>query len=281
MKPLADHGTTARAKGRPTAGIKACPCRPCRDAENAYDKRRRLLNETGRTLMVDAAPVQAHLRALFTDGAGWMQLGAAATCSTSTLVAILRGERSVITRRVASRILAVRAADVLPPHRHVPAAGSIRRCRALIAVGHRFLDIANASPLDPATVRFIISGRPQNVSAQTAAGVITAYEVLAGRIGNSTRSLNRAAREGWRDPQWWDDMGRIDDPDFNPDKADEPGVRERAALRREEIIHFAWHGDTPEQILNRLDGEVSISTVRNIVQEWRTGQKRDRKQVAA
>jgi transposase len=58
-------------------------------------------------------------------------------------------------------------------------------------------------------------------------------------------------------------------------------MRERAALRREEIIHFAWHGDTPEQILARLNGEVSIATVRQIVQEWRTGVKRDRKQVAA
>ncbi|MGW0626479.1 hypothetical protein [Streptomyces sp. NPDC002758] len=281
-KPLAPHGTTARAKGRPSAGVKACPCRPCRDAENAYDKRRRLLNETGRTLMVDATPTREHLANLFAEGAGWIQLGAAASCSTSTLVAILRGERTEITRRVASRILAVEATDALPPNRHVSAIGSIRRCRALIAAGHRFLDIAEASPLDLATVRYIINAQPANVSARTAAGVVTAYEALSGQPGNSARSLNRGAREGWRDPQWWEDYGRIDDPDFDPASADgELNFHERAALRREEIIHLAWCGHTTEQILARLDNEVSESTVNAIVREWRTGQKRDRKQVAA
>lgn len=216
VKPLAPHGTTARAKGRPAAGIKGCPCRLCRDAENAYNKRRRYLNETGRTLMVDAGPVQQHLVDLFADGAGWTQLGAATSCSSSTLVAILRGERPEITRRVASSILAVKAADVLPPNRAVPATGSIRRCRAIIAAGHRLRDIADTSPLDPATVRYIISGQPETISARTAEGAAIAYKALAGRRGNSTRSLNRASREAWAPPGAWDD-DRIDDPAATPD----------------------------------------------------------------
>ncbi|NUQ95174.1 MAG: hypothetical protein HOY79_00970 [Streptomyces sp.] len=282
VKPLPPHGTTARAKGRPAAGIKGCPCRPCRDAENAYDKRRRFFNESGRTFMVDSGPTQTHLKDLFTEGAGWTQLAAATTCSTSTLAAILNGERPEITRRVASRILAVQAADVLPPNRSVPAVGSVRRCHALVAVGHKFIDISDASQLDFATVRFIINAQPRTVSAPTAAAVSTAYEALAGRPGNSVRSRNRAEREGWRDPQWWEDYGRIDDPTFDPDKADRDlNFHERAKLRREEIEHLAWCGHTPEQILDRLNGEVSIATVRQIVQEWRTGVKRDRKQVAA
>ena len=281
-KPLPPHGTTARAKGRPAAGIKGCPCRPCRDAENAYDKRRRFFNESGRTYMVDSAPTQAHLKMLFAEGAGWTQLVAATTCSSSTLVAILNGERPEITRRVASLILAVHAADVLPPNRKVSAIGSIRRCRALVAIGHKFMDIADASPLDLATIRYVINGHPANVSAVTAAEIVAAYEALAGHPGTSVRSRNRAAREGWRDPQWWEDYGHIDDPAFDPDKADdELNFLERARLRREEIIHLAWCGHQPEQILARLNDEVSISTVRQIVAEWRTGVKRDRKQVAA
>lgn len=282
MKPLAEHGTTARAKGRPAAGIKGCPCRLCRDAENAYDKRRRFLNESGRTRMVDATPTQAHLEKLFVEGAGWVQLVAATGCSSSTLVAILHGERTKITRRVANRVLAVQAADVQPPHRRVPAIGSIRRCHALVAAGHKLIDISDASRLDFATIRYIVNSRPRNVSAHTATAVASAYEVLRGRPGTSARSLNRAAREGWRDPQWWEDYGRIDDPRFDPDKADaEPNFHERATLRREEIEHLAWCGYSSEEILDRLNGEVSISTVRAIVHEWRTGQKRQRKQVAA
>ncbi|MEZ3180335.1 hypothetical protein KYY02_17070 [Streptomyces pimonensis] len=282
MKPLAEHGTTARAKGRPTAGIKGCPCRPCRDAENTYDKRRRFLNESGRTRMVDAKPTQAHLKKLFAEGAGWTQLIAATSCSSSTLVAILNGERAEITRRVANQVLAVQAADVQPPHRPIPAIGSIRRCHALVAIGHKLIDIADASRLDFATIRYIVSTQPGNVSARTAAAVASAYDNLRGQPGKSVRSLNRAAREGWRDPQWWEDYGHIDDPAFDPAKADaELNFHQRAALRREEIIHLAWCGHEPEQILDRLNSEVSISTIRAIVHEWRTGQKRDRKQAAA
>ena len=216
MKPLAEHGTTARAKGRPAAGIKGCPCRPCRDAENAYNKRRRFFNESGRTLMVDSAPTQAHLKELFAEGAGWTQLAAATTCSSSTLVAILNGERPEITRRVASQILAVQAADVQPPNRKVPAIGSIRRCHALVAAGHKFLDIAEASPLDLATIRYIINDCPERVSARTAAGVVAAYRALSGRPGTSARSRNRAARDGWAPPGAWDD-DRLDDPSAVPD----------------------------------------------------------------
>jgi len=215
-KPLPPHGTTARAKGRPAAGVKGCSCRPCRDAENAYNKRRRILNETGRTLMVDAAPVRAHLEKLFADGAGWIQLAAATSCSSSTLAAIRRGQRTEITRRVASKILAVQAADVLPPNRSVPATGSIRRCHALVAAGHRIIDIADASSLDFATVRHVISGRPETISVRTAAAITTAYRALAGRRGDSARSLHRAAREGWAPPGAWDD-DRIDDPAAFPD----------------------------------------------------------------
>lgn len=284
MKPLADHGTTARAKGRPAAGIKGCPCRLCRNAENAYDKRRRYLNETGRTRMVDAAPVQAHLQDLFADHAGWVQLAAATGVSSSTIGAILHGKRREITRRVATLLLAVSAADVQPPNRSTPALGSIRRGRALIALGHRFKDIAETSPLDLATVRYVINGNPVTISARTANGMNIAYRALAGRPGTSERSLRRARRDGWASPAAWDDDA-IDDPTAKPNLGDrELSFLERAALRREEIIHFAWHGYEPEQILNRLNHEVSISTVRAVIYEWRTGQKRQRsapKQVAA
>ncbi|MGW2089630.1 hypothetical protein [Streptomyces sp. NPDC001880] len=211
FKPLADHGTTARAKGRPASGLKGCPCRPCRDAENAYDKRRRFLNETGRSVRVEAAEATAHLKELFEAGAGWNQLVAVTGCSSSTLVAIVHNQRTSISRRVSNKILAVDVSDVLPPRRRVSAIGSIRRCRALIATGHSCLDIAAASPLDPATIRYLVNGRPETVSAPTADGVMAAYTTLSNRRGTCQRSLNRAARERWAPTAAWDDE-RIDDP---------------------------------------------------------------------
>ena len=130
------------------------------------------------------------------------------------------------------------------------------------------------------------NGRQPTIRRDLADRIAAAYQQLAPapapKNKHTTRTRNVAHAKGWRDPQWWEDYGRIDDPTFDPNEVpDEPGFLERATLRREEIIHFAWHGDTPEQILNRLNGEVSISTVRQIVQDWRTSTKRDRKQVAA
>jgi hypothetical protein len=147
-----------------------------------------------------------------------------------------------------------------------------------MAIGHPCISIRNATGLDRTVVSELVNAQTDSVLATTAEKVAAAYEQLSNQTGPSVRNKNRAAREAWRDPQWWEDYGGIDDPDFNADDVDrELNFLERAKLRREEIIHLAWHGDTPEQILARLDDEVSISTVRQIVAEWRTGQKRQRK----
>lgn len=99
--------------------------------------------------------------------------------------------------------------------------------------------------------------------------------------GPSEPARIAATAKGWLGAEAWD-ADTIDDPDTTPDLGDRVlNFHERATLRREEIIHLAWCGHEPEQILDRLNGEVSISTVRAIVHEWRTGQKRDRKQAAA
>jgi hypothetical protein len=277
-KPLADHGTTARAKGRPTAGIKGCPCRLCRDAENAYDKRRRFLNETGRSVRVEAAETTAYLKELFAAGAGWNQLVAATGCSSSTLVAILRGQRPEISRRVANQILAVKAHDVLPPRRRVPALGSIRRCRALIAIGHRFKDIAEASPLDPATVRHLVNGRPNTISAPTADGINTAYAALRDHRGNCQRSLNRAAQQNWAGPEYWDDED-FDNPDFTPALEGTLGRNALALVRRSEVEHLNGFGISLDEIDKRVD--LALPTIRQILLEIRTGQRRDRTKAAA
>lgn len=214
VKPLADHGTTARAKGRPAAGIKGCTCRPCRDAENRYDKQRRVFNATGRTYMVDAKPAATHLRLLFEQGAGWKQLAQASGTASSTISDIVTGQRTEITRRVSDRILALTTHQTLAPNRSVPAIGSIRRVCALVAAGHRVKDITAACDLDHATVRKVLNGNPNTITAYTAEQIKNAYAHLASTPGNCTRSLNRGTREGWKTPDYWDDMGAIDDPQF-------------------------------------------------------------------
>ncbi|MFJ9633719.1 hypothetical protein ACIRU8_39105 [Streptomyces sp. NPDC101175] len=212
---------------------------------------------------------------------GWTRIARAAHSSSCTIARILNGQE-LVRRTVADRILAVRYRPA--PGRIVDATGARRRTQALLAIGHTIVGLAAESDVDHSVINDILAGAP-NVRGATFDRIASAYDWLAtqppvtDRKSAATASRNRAAREGWRDPQWWEDYGRIDDPDFDPDAAGaEPGFRARAELRREEIEHLAWCGHEPEHILARLNNEVSISTVRQIVQEWRTGQRRVRTQ---
>ncbi|MET9073921.1 hypothetical protein ABZX95_17475 [Streptomyces sp. NPDC004232] len=239
---------------------------------------------SGRPVRVPVAPVAAHVRSLLDAGMGWNRITRAAHCSSCTISRILNGQE-LIRRSAAERILAVKYRPA--PGRQVEATGTRRRIQALMTIGHTILGIATESGVDYSVINDILGGC-HNVRGMTFDRIAATYDWLSQQPPTDVRpsavtvSRNRAAREGWRDPQWWEDYGHIDNPDFDPAKADqEPNFRERAALRREEIEHLAWCGHTPEQIVTRLDNEVSISTVRQIVAEWRTGVKRDRKQVAA
>ncbi|MEU5477513.1 helix-turn-helix domain-containing protein [Streptomyces mirabilis] len=281
--PLPPHGTAARGVGRPGQGIPGCKCQPCRNAKVKADALRALANSSGRPVRVPAAPAAAHIRTLLDAGMGWTRIGHAAHSSSCTIARILNGQE-LIRRTVAERLLAVKYRPA--PGRIVDATGTRRRIQALIAVGYTIEGIAAESDVDHSAINNILNGS-MNVRGITFDRIAAAYDWFSQREPDvrpsaATTSRKRAAREGWRDPQWWEDYGRIDDPEFDPDKADaELNFHERAKLRREEIIHLAWVGHQPEQILDRLDNEVSIATVRSVVQEWRTGQKRQRKQVAA
>jgi lambda repressor-like predicted transcriptional regulator len=216
MKPLAEHGTTARAKGRPSAGIPGCPCPPCRRAENAYDKRRRFLNQTGRTLMVDTAPVAAHLRGLFSAGAGWIQLAAVSGCSTSTMHNLLTEQNPRCRRVTANKILAIQPGDAIPNHRSIPATGTIRRVRALMTLAHTCRAISQACRIDHSTLSDLLAERLDSVSLGLANRVDDGFRALSRTTGASARSRNRATRERWAPPGAWDD-DTIDNPDAHPD----------------------------------------------------------------
>lgn len=214
MKPLADHGTTARAKGRPAGNVPPCPCRPCRDAENRYNKERNYLNATGRPRTVAPTAVAAHLETLFAAGAGWIQLAELTNCSASTLLDIRRRTSAVIRHDVAARILAVQPGQGIPPKRQQPALGTTRRIRALQTLGHSSKAISEASGVELSTVSDLLNEYHTTIGRRVAARIDTGYRQLAETAGTNTRARNRAAREGWAPPAAWDD---IDDPHCHPD----------------------------------------------------------------
>lgn len=284
-KPLPPHGTTARGYGSPGRRAR-CHCDPCREARNRHQKKIRIDRELGRSPFTSPDKAQAHLQILHKT-MGWDSLQAATGVRFSNLVTIYQGKRTKIRHETEAKILAVAIPAKGDPGQYIDAAGSTRRLQALSCVGHSYAAICEAAGTCPNRVVSIANGRQPTIRRDLAERINAAYEQLAfnppAKNKHTTRTRNVARSKGWRDPQWWEDYGRIDDPAFNPASVvvDELNFRKRAALRREEIIHLAWHGDTPEQILARLNNEVSISTVRQIVQEWRTGQKRQRTAVAA
>jgi hypothetical protein len=280
-RPIPPHGTTARGYGSPGRRPR-CNCDPCRDARNRHQKKIRIDRELGRSPFTSPDKARAHLHLLH-EAMSWDTLEAATGIWFSNLVAIYQGKRMKIRHETEAKILAVATPVKGDPGQYIDATGSTRRLQALSAIGHSYTAMCEAAGTCSNRVVSIVNGRQPTIRRDLAERIAAAYQRLAHnpppKNKHTTRTRNIAQTKGWRDPQWWDDYGRIDDPTFNPHKADRtPNFLERAQLRREEIEHLAWCGHAPEQIRERLNGEVSISTVRQVVLEWRTGQKRQRKQ---
>lgn len=283
-RPLPAHGTTARGYGSP-GRRPGCNCDPCRTARNRHQKKTRIDRELGRSPFTSPAKAQAHLQELHRT-MSWDSLEATTGVWFSNLIAIYQGKRTKIRYETEAKILAVAAPVKGDPGQLIDATGSTRRLQALSCIGHSYAAICEAAGTCPNRVVSIANGRQPTIRRDLADRIAAVYQQLAfnppAKNRHTTRSRDVARAKNWRDPQWWEDYGHIDDPAFDPDKADaELNFHERAKLRREEIEHLAWCGHQPEQILDRLDNEVSIATVRAVIQEWRTGQKRQRKQVAA
>ncbi|MER5584062.1 hypothetical protein ABT090_20820 [Streptomyces asoensis] len=238
-------------------------------------KRRTQRKLQGHTGLVDGPAVAAHLQACL--DAGWTRNGISSTSGVSVRAIryILAGQPTV-QHDNATRLLAVR-----PDHSPcVPPLGSIRRIQALSRAGYTIDWTGNQAGCSHRHIYEILNGTVAHVDRRLAERFAEIYRRHEGTPGPSSPARVLAKSKGWPGPDAWD-VDTIDDPNAQPEAGRVANFLERAAIRREEIIHLAWCGNTPEQILARLNNEVSIATVRQIVQEWRTGQKRDRKQVAA
>lgn len=246
--PLQPHGTYARATGRPASGIPGCKCPPCAKARRVGQRRANFLRATGRPLTVDATAAVAHLRGLMAGGAGWNQLRAVTGCSTATISELLNETRTRMLRSTETRILAVRLEQVLPEPLRLPGRGTVRRVRALMALGHSPEQIAAAAGCHVCTVTDFAYGRSgEFVRPRTARLIAGAYERLHTRPGDHARSRARAAGLGWVPPLGWDDID-----------ADTAPVRQVASAQRtreqtmEEVRHLAAGGATRVQVAERM-----------------------------
>lgn len=212
VKPLPDHGTTARAHGRRHSGLEPCGCPRCRTAVNRYAKLRDYHQAAGRPRMIDAAEATAHLRMLLDAGHGWDNIAADAQITKEQIRRFLNGRYVRIQRTTAKRILAVQP----KPHAKaiVDSIGTVRRLRALIAIGRTIREISLWSGIHHDLLGLLVNGSHPQVRHETAEAVAQAYRTWCMVRGSNARSRNRAVREGWAPPLAWGED--IDSPEAQP-----------------------------------------------------------------
>jgi len=130
----------------------------------------------------------------------------------------------------------------------VDATGTIRRLRALAAMGWPMKQLAAMSGVAMPTISYLMHHRRATVYSRTAAKVAALYDELSMKEGNSQRSRLRARRHGWAPPLAWDDE-TIDDPNASfPEKFGE--MRE---LGFSDLVIAQRLGIKPGSLLRQLN----------------------------
>lgn len=272
---------TAPAHGERACYLRGCRRDECRNDHLRYMKRYRLERHQNGPRRTDVGPAAQHVRDLVADGWSQRQIADAANCSGRTISAILADKYQTMDVTLYARLLSAQPTLALvPATTYVDAIGTIRRVKALIALGHALVDIARRAGIVRTALGNIINHGHERITARHARSVAAVYIRLAGIPGSSVRSRARAARLGWPSPIAWG--ADIDDPNAQPEveTGTEPelGRDQLAALRRQEIEHLNRFGIPELDIARRLD--MAESTVRGVLEELRAGVKRDRKKTA-
>ncbi|MFN2636833.1 MAG: helix-turn-helix domain-containing protein [Gemmatimonadaceae bacterium] len=177
--------------------------------------------------MVDAEIVRTHVLKLCATGLSYYQVADMAGVSRDTVSRFLYGKPSYgqaptqrMTPRNAAALMAVQPWS-LPPGGFVPAVGTLRRLRALVAIGWPVGCIARRLEAHEERLRRLVAGiAGGQVTVSTARRVRAIYDelwdadpVAAGVTRSaSTFARRRAQAMGWLSPQAWDD-DLIDLPD--------------------------------------------------------------------
>jgi hypothetical protein len=270
--------------------LDGCRCYTCAWERSQYDDNRtRAITAGTWQPWVDAEPVRVHVAFLRSCDMGLRPIAALAGVDRKRLQAILTGrpERGTgpqvkVRPALAAAVLAVEPTlENLAPSTLINPVGTQRRLQALVAMGWPQQHLADRLGMTPANFGTMI--RREHVLVRRALQVRALYDQLwradprqdgATEVGID-RALKAAAANGWAPVGAWDD-DTIDDPQATPWTGDDQRLNrdELAAVRREEIQHLIGFNFSEEEIAARLD--MGLSTVRAIVQELKTGQRRER-----
>lgn len=206
-----------------------CECGECRTCRyRDYERAKYRLEAYGQwePRQVDPRPRQAKLRALKQSGWSTARIAEASGLSGDHVRRMLRVDIAYMKRATATRIDALPDPGVNVPTTPRPslvdATGTIRRVRALIALGWRHKDLKAETGLATNVLAHRTGG---TVHRDTADKVADVYDKLSMRLGPSDTNRTRAATRGYAPPLAWDDHD-IDDPAARP--ARPPDKRDRA-----------------------------------------------------
>lgn len=207
-----------------------CRLPGCVDRFNARARERDQAHKVGTySGLIDAARARHHIVRLQRAGMSAEAIAKAAGLSPHSILDLLRprstksrGRRLRTTPATEAKILAV------TPGNHtvgrIDATGTIRRVQALATLGWPARNIARHAGLAGENATDIL--RRTRVYAATANAIKAAYDELRtlqpekhGVVkAQAHKTKNRATRERWVPPKYWDlHPGAIDDPEFEPE----------------------------------------------------------------
>lgn len=239
-----------------------CRCDGCKKAKSVYAKRNKFAAANGHRVLIDPRRTQAHIARLVDGGLSLRQIERLSGVAAGRMPNILAARG--IQRRTAAAILAV-PLDSTPPMGHVPAIGTIRRLRALQALGWSITKLATLLGRRDRSLRNTLTLAEVHVDTHRA--VVELYESMwdrrppedtADQRRQVARARNYAVRNGWAPPAAWDEDGPhgIDNPDATPacptDPCDDAGAVEWMAAGGDSLESIAARlGVKPESIYAR------------------------------
>lgn len=232
---------------------RGCQRDECKQANYRYMSRIRLDHARGQRRRTNATQTRHHIERLIAAGWTQAQIARVARLAHRTVGAVVAGCPTV-ANATALAILTIPLGPAPTDTRDVDATGTIRRIRALVAIGWPVAQLAHRFGLYPTALGNIARGQLQHVRATTADTIALEYRELCRTPGPSQRARNEARKKGWHGPLAWDD---IDDPAAQPERFEEyqpVAANGRDSMRKAEIEHLYLLGESVEQIAKKFDG---------------------------
>ncbi|MGW4181289.1 helix-turn-helix domain-containing protein [Streptomyces albidoflavus] len=226
--------------------LAGCRRDACCAAAYRYMSRLRLEHARSQHRRIDATQTRVWIERLSAHGWTHEQIAEGAGAAQSTITRIARGEARVTARRIAASVLAIRLTR--PEAKVVDSTGTVRRLRALAAIGYPTRAIAAASGVDVTTIQKQAAGHFPTVRAATARRITAAYRQLILNPGPSQATRRRAAALGWHGPAAWEDINNPACQPEPPTVDTELPTGRRSAIDADLVMQLTTAGLSKQQI---------------------------------